>query len=103
MPRPALVDIQEASDYIGHMIKTLKESKATLSALVDRASRGEEIVITVRGVPKARLCPLAESPGIDQKDRRAWAQQLREIRSTYSVGTSKTTGAILAELREDRV
>lgn len=37
----------------------LYEAKTHLSALVERASRGEEIVIAKAGQPKARLVPLA--------------------------------------------
>jgi prevent-host-death family protein len=37
---------------------TLYEAKTHLSALVDRAAAGEEIVIAKNGVPRARLVPL---------------------------------------------
>lgn len=36
----------------------LAEAKARLSVLVQRASQGEEIVIALRGVPRARLVPI---------------------------------------------
>ncbi len=38
----------------------LYEAKTHLSALVDRASAGEEIVISKSGRPKARLVPLGD-------------------------------------------
>jgi prevent-host-death family protein len=43
------------------MAKTvnLYEAKTHLSELVERAARGEEVVIAKAGVPKARLVPLA--------------------------------------------
>lgn len=43
------------------MAKTvnLYEAKTHLSALVERAARGEEVVIAKAGEPKARLVPLA--------------------------------------------
>lgn len=37
---------------------SLYEAKTHLSALVDRAAEGEEIVISKSGKPKARLVPL---------------------------------------------
>jgi prevent-host-death family protein len=37
----------------------LYEAKTQLSRLVERAARGEEIVIAKAGQPKARLVPLA--------------------------------------------
>jgi prevent-host-death family protein len=39
---------------------SLYEAKTNLSALVERASSGEEIVIAKSGRPKARLVPLGE-------------------------------------------
>ena len=80
------------------MITTLREGKAKLSALVDRASRGEEIVITVRGRPKARLCPLAVNPAAGVK---GWDRRLREARATYSVGV-RDSSPILDKIRGDR-
>ena len=50
----------------------IAEAKAKLSALVDRAAAGEEIVLSRAGRPVARLMPLAErmprQPGV----RRNW-------------------------------
>jgi prevent-host-death family protein len=40
----------------------LYEAKTHLSALVDAAERGEEIVIAKNGVAKARLTPLPKAP-----------------------------------------
>ena len=46
----------------------IAEAKAQLSALVDRAAAGEEIVLSRAGRPVARLVPLAErlprQPGV---------------------------------------
>ncbi len=40
----------------------LYEAKTQLSALVDAAERGEEIIIAKNGVAKARLGPLPKRP-----------------------------------------
>ena len=45
----------------------LADAKARLSELVKRAERGEEIIIALRGVPRARLVPLATG---DKQKRR---------------------------------
>ena len=37
---------------------SLYDAKTTLSSLVERAARGEEIVISKSGKPKARLVPM---------------------------------------------
>lgn len=41
--------------------KTITEAKAGLSALIDQVRAGETILITDRGVPVARLEPVATS------------------------------------------
>lgn len=43
------------------MHATVRMAKAQLSALLDRAAAGEEIVITSAGRPKARLVGLAQA------------------------------------------
>ena len=40
---------------------SLYQAKTTLSALVDRAAGGEEIVISKSGKPKAKLVPLEDT------------------------------------------
>lgn len=42
---------------------SLYDAKTNLSALVDRAAAGEEIVITKNGVPQARIGPLPSLGG----------------------------------------
>lgn len=81
------------------MIATLRESKARLSELVKRAAGGEEVTITVKGKPEARLCPIAPA---GRNAKTAWGGRLREARATYSTGTHNSSGAILAEQRGDR-
>jgi len=41
------------------------EAKTSLSALLERVERGEEVLITRRGVPVARLVP-ASAPPVDE-------------------------------------
>jgi prevent-host-death family protein len=85
------------------MVKTLRESKAKLSELVDRASRGEDVLITVRGAVKARLTKVEASPA--GFDGRVWADELRTLQEAVK-GRKKPKLAIeriLAEHRADRV
>ncbi len=51
------------------------DAKTHLSSLLKRVAKGEEVLITRRGVPVARLVP-AEEP-----DRRDVADAIRELRS----------------------
>lgn len=57
------------------MITNLREAKASLSQLVQRAASGEEVLITVRGEPKARLVGLKQ--GVETPmSREEWAAEL---------------------------
>lgn len=56
------------------------EAKTTLSALLERVAAGEEVVITRRGVPVARLVP----PGASEADELIAA--LASIRSRSRTG-----------------
>ena len=85
------------------MVKTLRESKAKLSELVETANRGEDVLITVRGTVKARLTKVQASPA--GFDGRAWVRELRTLQgATKRRGKPKLTiERILAEHRADRV
>lgn len=50
----------------------IAEAKARLSALVDRAAAGEEIILSKSGRPVARLMPLAERSPRQPGVRRQW-------------------------------
>lgn len=84
------------------MVKTLRESKAKLSDLVDRASRGQDVLISVRGRVKARLTRAAPEPA---QMGEAWAHELRELQRSMRARPNPrlTVEEILAEDRKDRV
>ena len=88
------------SHYIGHMIATLRESKAKLSALVALVQAGEEVIITVRGKPKARLSAIRSLSTVNMS---GWKKELRSLHRKCSTG-KRTTGAqvIINEIREER-
>jgi prevent-host-death family protein len=59
------------------------EAKTRLNELLRRASKGETIQITRRGVPMARLTP----PDTDQKrDPRALVEAIRRLRKGTTLG-----------------
>jgi len=85
------------------MVSTLRESKAKLSELVATASRGEDVLITVRGTVKARLTKVEASPA--GFDARSWVGELRALQEAIA-GRKKpklAIGRILAEHRADRI
>jgi prevent-host-death family protein len=59
---------------------SVTEAKNGLSALIDRVRHGETVVIEDRGVPVARLSPIAAPAGGDDADRIARLQRLGVLR-----------------------
>ena len=57
------------------MITNLREAKAQLSMLVQRAAAGEEIIITVHGRPTARMTAVT-TPAGSSADARQWMHEL---------------------------
>ena len=86
------------------MTATLQESQTDLQRLVELASQGEEVVITVDGKPKAKLTAATSAPTGKALDVSAWAKQLEELRRKYATGkTSPTVEQILEEDRAERL
>jgi prevent-host-death family protein len=91
------------------MTATLRETQANLQRLVELASRGEDVVITVDGRPKAKLT--CAEPALSSEKRCAtpaglanWSKELEEIRRTFSTGkVGPTVEQVLAEDRADRI
>jgi prevent-host-death family protein len=84
------------------MITNLREAKSNLSQFVQLAAEGEDIVITVRGRPTARLtCVVPKVPhGVARKE---WADELSAAAEAARVGQRETTKQTYwDELREER-
>jgi len=83
------------------MTTTLREAKARLSEIVKRASRGEEVVITVHGKETAKLVAV---PKIQTRiDREKWLKKLARIRSRNWTGRyGKSAQEIQDQDRADR-
>lgn len=56
------------------------EAKNTLGSLLDRVEKGEEILITRRGMPVAKLVPA--NTGFDREKARAAADELRKLQAS---------------------
>jgi len=84
------------------MVRSLRESKARLSELVEAANRGEDVLITVRGKIKARLTRVAPASGAVQG--RQWARELKAFQKSIagSAVSELSTGQILDEISADR-
>jgi prevent-host-death family protein len=83
------------------MTTTLREAKARLSEMVKRASRGEEVVITVHGKETAKLVPLPTRTKKVNKER--WLRELDQLRQENWTGRyGKSAQEIQDEDRADR-
>lgn len=60
--------VEDAEEVLMSQVN-LYEAKTHLSALVERASHGEEIIIAKAGLPRARLVPL-ETPTPERRPGR---------------------------------
>jgi prevent-host-death family protein len=60
------------------------EAKNKLSELLDRAEGGEEIIITRRGRPVAKLGPI--NPGFDRERAREAMRRIRELAKEMNLG-----------------
>ncbi len=74
-------------------VVSLADAKAHLSALLDRIEAGEEVVITRRGKPVARLAPEAPST------RRKPLPSLKSFRESQK---GKIKGSLLKTLLDER-
>ena len=90
------------------MIATLSKSMAELPRLVEIASQGEDVVITVEGKAKARLTRANVEPGSGASpngpvDLAVRIKELASLRDMYRTGKAGlTVDQILEETRADR-
>jgi prevent-host-death family protein len=84
------------------MIVSLRVARGNLSRLVQLAADGEDIVITVRGRPAARLTGVVPKE-TQNHEREAWAAELSAAAEAARVGPRKATPQqFWDELREDQ-
>jgi len=92
------LDTGSGKNHIGLMIATLRDSKIKLSELVQLAGGGEEVLITVRGKPRARLLPVAQADFA----MGAWMRELASLRASMKPRRLADSSSALDEVREDR-
>ena len=76
------------------------EAKNKFSELLDRAERGEEVVITRHGKPVARLVPQKDE-ATEQKRIREALEHLRQTRAMLKARGVKFTAEEIRELRDE--
>ncbi|MFU8892890.1 MAG: type II toxin-antitoxin system Phd/YefM family antitoxin [Luteolibacter sp.] len=84
------------------MIAQLREAKEQLSELVKRAAGGEDIIITVRGQPMARLSSI-HPVTTGGRNHDAFADQLQKLADAARCdGGQVTSQVVWDEIREER-
>jgi antitoxin (DNA-binding transcriptional repressor) of toxin-antitoxin stability system len=102
---PQLAGVCETA-YSARMTTTLSQSQADLPRLVELASQGEDVLITVEGKPKARLTRAESANGhqLSPQELQTWLAELADLRARLATGkTGLTAEQLVAEDREDRV
>ena len=87
------------------MISSLRDAKAKLGELVQKAAAGEDVVITVRGEPTVRLSAIKRGDASDE-GRGHWIEEAAEAAQEASVDAGAEavpSQASWDELRADRI
>jgi prevent-host-death family protein len=79
----------------------IRELKSRLSEYVARAAEGEEIVVTDRNRPVARLVPYVAASDVDRGIDEGWIEAPRR-HALGEVERARSTRSTLAVLDEDR-
>ena len=79
----------------------IRELKAHLSEMLDRAARGEDVVVTDRGRPIVRLVPFSSSSVIERGIDEGWVEEARRSRLD-PVQRVRSATSVLEALDEDR-
>jgi len=64
----------------------IRQANQHLSRYIDAVQNGEEIIITRRGLPVARLTAFAKSTELSVKQKAARKRSLNRMRKGYSLG-----------------
>ena len=79
------------------MVVSLRTGKAKLSSLIACAERGEEVLIAVRGKPRARLIALPSNTG-EVMD--SWANELHQLHQQIGGKRNLPAGQAVSDLRD---
>jgi prevent-host-death family protein len=79
----------------------VRELKAGLSGFLDRVASGEEIVVTDRGKPVARLTQYSTSSAVDRGIEEGWIEAPRRV-GLRPVVRHRSERSVLDVFDEDR-
>ena len=77
--------------------------RAELSSWIERAKAGEDVVVTERGIPVARILPVGSAPLLDQLTQRGLLSKPSAARPKARGTTrAKSTGSVSELVGEQR-
>ncbi len=76
------------------------EAKNKFSELINRAKNGEEIIVTLRGVPTARITSVNTPKGFDRAAAIQAAKEIGEISKVCILGDDLTVMDLIREGRK---
>jgi prevent-host-death family protein len=79
----------------------IRELKARLSEFVERAAAGDDVVVTDRGRPVARLVPFAQESAVQRGIDEGWIEAPRRT-TLPSAARFPSTTSVLQVIDEDR-
>ncbi|MFZ4433425.1 MAG: type II toxin-antitoxin system Phd/YefM family antitoxin [Microthrixaceae bacterium] len=84
------------------MVVGIRELKAKLSEYLVRAQAGEEVVVTDRGRPVARIVPLADDAAVERGIAEGWVAAPRRRGRLGEVERVRSQMSVLDAIDEDR-
>ncbi|HLF66828.1 MAG TPA: type II toxin-antitoxin system prevent-host-death family antitoxin [Gammaproteobacteria bacterium] len=64
----------------------LREVNQHLSHYIEMAEKGEEIIVTRRGEPIVRLCPIEQKKQLNEGQQAAWQRTLARTEKGFNLG-----------------
>ena len=68
---------------------SLREANQHLSRYIEAVERGDEVIITRRGRPVAKLVPIAEKRQLTAEQQAAWERTFARMKRGFSLGGEK--------------
>ena len=68
---------------------SLREANQHLSQYIEAVERGEEIIITKRGQPIAKLSPIPKTHQLSVDQQKTWKRLLTHLQKGYPLGGKK--------------
>lgn len=68
---------------------SLREANQHLSQYIEAVEQGEEVIITRRGHPVARILPMPKAPVLTKDQQKVWQRLLGQMKQGFKLGGKK--------------